>query len=386
MQAKAKARFTSLLKEATNEIREESDNLLAVDKQVEEAIDLLGEWIQETNDFKLAQELAEAMEQEEMSQRRLDIIKGETAALKLAVDEKRRLKADAEAKQSREREDAELARKIAAEEEKFAEDSKKQYEADEKLCKDLLEDDDKSTSFVVKEDMKASPKNKVSADDDKIIRGNATDLCEHKDDGHEDSKEELPDTSRDRDLAKSIARKEYRRDFQKHKRSQKVAFFNPKCDGNDEATIARLWEVAAAEVDDVQGAVCLTLLLPNIKDLQVNIEPDGLTVRIEAKRMVFDRYTASTDNAHYIAEFHLDGRNLRVSSNDINYEYSSDSGLLHVYIEEVCLDVDSGSSSKAASSSSFNNASSASEKKRSMLKSIQNNFLRIFGNTRNNRK
>lgn len=415
-----------MLKDATNQVREESDNLYAVDKQVEEAIDLLGEWIQETNDFKLAQELAEAMEKERESQRRLEIIQGESAALKLAVEEKRRIKAEADAKTAREREDAEFAKRIAEEEEKFYYDAKRQYEEDEKLCKEMQdtvtplrptreekeddnevhEDDNKAPSRRCfdsdnEDDCKADCKGDYDMDDtnafdfvpNQTFQGTAT--TSYFDEKEiEEEYEPMPDTSKDRELAMSIARNEYRQDFQKLKQRQTLALYDASKSSKDEKLVCQLWDRANAEVDDVQGAVCLTILLPNVKKLKVNIESDGITVRVVAWRQILERRLATTDNSQYVAEFHLDGRNIRIAPKDISYDYKAETGILHVYIEEVCLDTaanKSSSSAAPAASSKDNstllpsNAAGNSEKqkrnvKQAIASEIKNSFFRIFNN------
>ncbi len=399
-----------MLKDATNQVREESDNLIAVDKQVEEAIDLLGEWIQETNDFKLAQELAEAMEKEMESQKRLEIIQGESAALKLAVEERRRIKAEADAKVAREKEDADYAKRIAEEEEKYYHDAKRQYEEDEKMCKDL-QDEHNAPRYEEKEDDEKAPSRRCfdsddddykadSKDDDaafdfvpnQTFAGTATtSYLEHKEDGEPDFsayQEEVPDTSGDRDLAISIARNEYRQDFQKLKQRQMLALYDSHQSSKDEKLICQLWDRANAEVDDVQGAVCLTLLLPNVKKLKVNIESDGITVRVVAWRQILERRLATTDNSQYVAEFHLDGRNIRITPKDISYDYKAETGILHVYIEEVCLDTGATAKAPATGPAKDNSTllpSNASEKQKRNIKQtianeIKDSFFRIFNN------
>ena len=57
-------RFGKLLTNASNEIREESDTLYAIDQQAEEAVTVLSEWLQESQDLQLAQDLAKALEEE----------------------------------------------------------------------------------------------------------------------------------------------------------------------------------------------------------------------------------------------------------------------------------------------------------------------------------
>jgi hypothetical protein len=56
---------------------------------------------------------------------------------------------------------------------------------------------------------------------------------------------------------------------------------------------------------------------------------------------------ANEDNSQYSAEFVIDGHNVDICSNDLSFEYSSESGLLHVYIESVHLDTPTDATSSA---------------------------------------
>jgi len=110
------------------------------------------------------------------------------------------------------------------------------------------------------------------------------------------------------------------------------------------------WEEAEAEVEDVAGGLCLTLVLPYLRDVRLKAARNN-TVDLEAFRIVGkeenDKGLATEDNSQYCAEFVIDGRNVNICNNDLSFEYSSESGLLHVYIESVHLDTPTDSASSA---------------------------------------
>jgi hypothetical protein len=100
--------------------------------------------------------------------------------------------------------------------------------------------------------------------------------------------------------------------------------------------IAMQWRDALPSIDNVDNGLCLTLLLPHLLDLRVSLSK-GRVVRILAKRTVLtgDKY-ANKANTRYEAEFELQGINERLTERDMNYRYSSETGLLHIYLEGLC--------------------------------------------------
>ena len=63
-------------------------------------------------------------------------------------------------------------------------------------------------------------------------------------------------------------------------------------------------------------------------------------VRIEANRLVDKKNDKVADsyNSQFVADFNIQGRDVHLSDSDLSYDYSSEVGLLHVYVENVSLD------------------------------------------------
>ena len=106
------------------------------------------------------------------------------------------------------------------------------------------------------------------------------------------------------------------------------------------SAIAAQWEGATADIQNVSGGLCLTLLLPHLKDLRVIMKKNHI-VDIEAKRMILTGDKAATkQNTIYSAEFEIKGKRLNLTERDMNYNYCSETGLLHIYVDNIHLDDD----------------------------------------------
>ena len=105
------------------------------------------------------------------------------------------------------------------------------------------------------------------------------------------------------------------------------------------SAVQRQWEHCEAVVEDVMDGICITLLLPFVRDLKTKATANNL-VELEAFRVVgaaeAKAGSATVDNTQYAAEFIIEGCRLAIQNRDISYEYTSDTGLLHIYIEKVC--------------------------------------------------
>jgi hypothetical protein len=443
--AMGKPRFGSMLAEVRKEIQVENDNLMAIDCQADEVAGIVKEWVQENNDMHMAAELAKTLDEEEAANRRLEVLRGESEALKVAVEEKRRLRAEAEAKIQREKDDEAFAKKFVEDEEKeFQRSRASMMYADEKLCRQLSTDLDKKSG--------AKDGSPTNHDDERKEWDESEDEYEeeqedeeHKADHDEDdschAERAIQQLEHDFELARHFQRQldlearamktqleakdemysrklqvmEERKAFMGRKRAQLAGDYEKHCQQKNESYVASLWENAEADVDNVQNALCLTLLLPNITNVQVKLIYDQSNnggkarfvlrkknpiIRIEATRMVKDRLCAKSDNSVYVAEFQLDPNvgqkpssslfggkkvGLKLSPRDIYFEYTSESGLLHVFVENILLNesVYSSDSSKAGPAPSSGSAktplSTAGSVKNLMLKQFQGGFLRVFG-------
>ena len=69
---------------------------------------------------------------------------------------------------------------------------------------------------------------------------------------------------------------------------------------------------------------------------------------------------SNKNNICYAAEFEIRGKRIKLSNSDINYNYSSETGLLHIYVENVSL------------------SGMAGEESTSLLSSMKSSFARMF--------
>jgi hypothetical protein len=159
--------------------------------------------------------------------------------------------------------------------------------------------------------------------------------------------------------------------------------------------VADLWETAEAEVDDVCEAVCVTLLLPNIINLSVKVIKNGRKVAIDATRLAVpgDKF-ANAANTKYLAHFAIQGKNVKIDDKCLSHEYSSDSGLLHIYIAGVSLHNNEASKEENLESGNFEysdafgggdgadggeGVQSAPSKRGAIAKALKSGFMRLIG-------
>ena len=162
--------------------------------------------------------------------------------------------------------------------------------------------------------------------------------------------------AKDRQLASKLltqsARQAYELAFSKKTRKKTEDFTM--------SAVAAQWENADVDFDDVPGGICITLLLPHLADLKVTL-PKKHLISIEARRMVMtgDDH-ANKNNSFYAAEFEIRGKKVNLVNSDINYNYTSETGLLHIYVENVSL------------------SGMAGEDSSSMMSNMKSTFARMF--------
>ena len=172
-------------------------------------------------------------------------------------------------------------------------------------------------------------------------------------------KQEMEDAKFSKKIQVALAREEHRK--QKCIKWAKSNDFNPF---QDTASIQQAWLDADADVDDVSDGICLTIILPHLRNLHVKVHSKR-TVEIEAGRTIFVGEEATAENSQYCAEFLIDGPNVSLKESDVSYEYSYETGMLHLYIEKVHLHGE-------------NPVTDKEEKEASFLGSIKENFRRLF--------
>lgn len=423
---KSKGTFGSLLTDATNQIRDDGDSALAFEAQTDEACEVVMKWIREENDAKVASELAKSLDEEDEKEKSIAIASGESAAIKIAVEERKRQKMEAQSKQEQEKLDAEFAKRCVIDEENDLLEKRKVLESDEKYVQELVRSKSVDCDEKPVADAKTSSRPRKTLSDHKLDGGSSL-RAESKDSGIEtaapasrdfkeskESKESKPsskdsydedfefacrsqkqlraeeirekarqehyDEAYSRKVAAKIARDEHERVKRLNVLSSIVSFPTHK-------RIAKQWLEATAEVENVLGGICITLLLPSL--IKLKVRSDGQRkVTIDAHRMrQDDDKEFNRDNSQYLAEFNIRGKDVRVQDKDMYYNYFSETGLLFIYIDRVSLDSNApGPSCNSSSSSTDSQDSSASSgsskigssKGSSMMGNLKNGFKRIF--------
>jgi hypothetical protein len=105
-------------------------------------------------------------------------------------------------------------------------------------------------------------------------------------------------------------------------------------------TVQDLWREVDPIAEDVMGGICVTLLLPDIKILSVKLSRKR-TVTVEATRLPLGSESLPLNpiDSVFDTDFEIEGKPDSLTQSDISYDYSSENGILHVYIENVHLGV-----------------------------------------------
>lgn len=387
--AGAFGRLLSEVKEDKKYELEEADEKVALEQQVTEALALAREWLSEDADCKIASDLQATFEKEEKLSKQLQVSRGEAEALNLAIEERRRVTLEREARLQREASDAALVRKSVQEEEDLAllvaqddafakryhESLQDEFVAEELARKEqeaatrererlerIAECDAKHAAEELMremEDERARAEAQISADS--VLARTAQeeiDSCS--------AKAQREQEDRDAALARKFAVQTAREQHRRMKKSELAPSAAETL--TSISAMQRQWEDCEAQVEDVMDGICVTLLLPFVRDLKTKAASNN-RVELEAYRIVGAAEektgTATVDNTQYAAEFIIEGTKLAIQTRDISYEYSSDTGLLHIYIEKVRLD---GAPVREDEAS-----------RKSVLGSIKNSFKRFFG-------
>jgi hypothetical protein len=408
-----KGAFGRLLADVTNEQSKETemdDVKFAVETQAEEAMGMANEWIREEADAKVAADLSEKLKYEDKMANDRDINAGQSEALKVAIEERRRIQAEAEDKKQMECKDREMAKKViideAEEEHAFKELLSKDDEAAMRLHNEL-QDELLAEELMKREEaeyLQMQKKKQALIDKDAELAQKELLKEQEEFNAKEKKRQELVlqqamkdfevarKAQRELDMAASEAKMiQEKQDAQyalkttiqaardAHRRSKRLALIQSPKVFNTISKVSQQWLDADAEVEDVAGGLCLTLLLPYLRDIKVTAL-DRKRVDLEAYRIVGSEEQkanlATVDNSQYSAEFVIDGRNVNITNKDVSFEYSSESGLLFVYVENVHLDEEgvAGESEMGTSSGKGSSSSSSS--------SILNSFKRMFGGKR----
>lgn len=333
------------MKEVTNQKIEEEDAKLALNVQSEEAYKVILQWKREENDSKLAAQLEEALIEEKKLQESLALAKDKEEALKVAMDERRRVQQERKEREELERMDFEFAQRFFVEEGNRILAMKKLCEDDEKFVQKLYSQYNANNSQAKEDDIDSFEELKLDdvkhCDDEKDCRTKDDFETAMKLQRELDIENSLAKTKQeisDFRLSRRLLIKTSREQHQRSQRTKALAKLPCSTSGLSSAAAGRLWEQAEAAVEDVCGGICITLLLPHIVRLRVS-RCKARMVRIEASRLVEkgDKF-ADGYNSQFVADFNIQGKGVQLADSDLSYDYYSDIGLLHVYIENVSLD------------------------------------------------
>jgi len=397
--------FGKLLQDVTNEQKDEQvyqDEKVALDIQCDEALNMASQWMQLDKDEEIAKAAQKSLEEEAKEEKQREIRIGESAALTVAIEERRRIQADAQKKIEIEKADAEFAKRTVLDDveadhqfkvlqSKDNEVAQKLYEQlqDEMLAEELQKREDHAF-----EEMKAALKkeDKKRAEHDFDL---ARETQRQLDVDHQKSKTDQEKI--DAAVALKIAITSSRED---HRRRKRLEVIHSNVVFNSIQKVSSQWEEAEADVEDVAGGLCLTLLLPYLRDIKLNAV-NGNSVDLEAFRIISaeerKRELDTEENSQYCAEFMIDGKNVSINNSDLSFEYSSESGLLHIYVESVHLDDDPKTSPQVqaqaqnenekksqscAKTNANHNASTqqgSAEQPKTVAGKIASSFKRFFG-------
>ena len=382
--------FGRLLAEVTNEMKVETDHMAARKIHKDEATEIACEWVREACDAREAKKLHAELEKEDKEASAEAIKLGEKEALRVAMDERRSAQQKAEAKKIRERADAEMAKQsvlddidetikfselcakddgvaqkvhmelqdeLLAEElamkesEEYAE-YRKQFEAQCKMNEEAARRLD--AELRRKEEKEAQ----MRIEDDAAV-AYSTFLKLEREETEERASQEKADLRMAKVMEVKAQREAHRNkkaaDIEKSGRAYRTA-----------GDVRRQWANAEASIEDVSRGICISIQLPFMRDLRVRVGKQQ-NVEIEARRLLAHDEPieeADEDGSCYIAEFFIDGAKSKITDECVSYEYSSVSGLLHVYVDNVHLE--------------------RMEKKErdSMVSKFKKSFGRIFGRSR----
>lgn len=365
--------FGRLLGEVTNQIKVDCDEKVASKIQDTEASSLMNEWLQEVSDKQLAAALSEeekrkAAEEKEAHDRRQDA--DSAAAARWAAEERRRAAREVQEKHAREEADA-LAAQHAFDEEKTYADA---CARDDALAREL-HDTEVAEAYQREEERRAAAARKHHEDlaslDERVAQA-AQEALEHEErelaakQEEEDQmvvrrlmeeegsqrQQQMQQEAADAKLSHKMEVANYRAE---HRRQKHLHMVVARSGAAALATPAEQWRDADPVIEDVLGGICISLLLPHVKDVAVRLTKKNVVV-VEARRLVSKDEEAAaagswrkkTEHTTFEIDFEIDstGAAVKIGQDDLHYEYASDCGLLHVYVENVHLEEDKGAAQK----------------------------------------
>ena len=308
-------------------------------------------------DAKLARETYDDLAAESKEAKRSEEAANRDACAKLVAEIDAELAAEKAAAQAQRdaEHDAERAAELAAAEEEA-------YNAWVKQRKQQLEDDEEAAGQLVAADVWEMVMEKVEAErQEELDEAASLELVERL--AREEKAEAALAASRlaksdeklASKLAQALSRDEFRARMRDEAASTKATFElqaaeskgcgGPPATAREVATAA--WSKAALQIDDVAGGICMSVYLPDLIDLRVTTEPKTHTVALRAKRMPFPDDGSGSSKAAEQLKFKLDIKIDSSSNNDafsesVKHEYSSEDGMVHIFLDSVKLITERG--------------------------------------------
>ena len=376
----------------------EQDEKCAAKSLIDDACMMTAEWIQESQDRQVAKAVNDKLDQEDRLRRQAESKDGESYALKVAMEERSRIRNLQQAKAELEEKDHSFARKVvlqdidaqcefkalcdndsalakevynSIQDELYAENLYNEEKLKEALYLAKLQDIHESDSKFAFEQhrLMEAEESKLRAAVEESDRLFAIAQQEHESKAALTEKQQIEEA--DALMARRIQVQGFRQEHRRLKRVEHMAMVHNRVLGGmiTAATIemiANQWANAEAKIEDVADGICITIILPYLNDLSVRAVGTA-TVEIEAKRVIFCDGSRKTDTPYnaeefisYSADFVIDGSDVALSDASLSYEYVSDLGLLHVYVDSISL-------SKANK-----------ETKQNVLDTLKESFKRLF--------
>lgn len=134
--------FGNLLRSVATDFKQDQvdlDEKCAGKSLIDEACEMTQEWIRETADRHMAKRIAEKLHDEELREQSVAECKGESMAMKLAIEERRRVKMEENTRMALSESDFEFARQTVLDEIDAECEMKQSCEKDDEFAKQLHE-------------------------------------------------------------------------------------------------------------------------------------------------------------------------------------------------------------------------------------------------------
>lgn len=388
-----RSKFSDLLSSAKTDVLLDTDKAMAKMIQKEEAISLSNEWVQEILDKKLSEKLQKDIQAEEKLQEARAIKIGEEEALRIAIEERRRIKNETDMRKLQEFKDTEFAKATVLEDindqakmkelcsfdedyaKKFAKELQDELFAEEiqRLEEEQQEQRRREQDAILDADSKLAREieeqlTKESRDEKEIANLRDLQLAQRLQ-AVVDAKSEQENQESIREDAALAKKMSMKLEREEHRRQKRVQLALSSKNFMDLACVVDTWVSAEAEVEDVAGGICITIVLPFLQSIDLKvIGKKRNKIELDVHRTLFkeeqgqcSKHKSADESTSFAAEFAIDGAQ-DILNRDVSYDYSSESGILHIYVDNFRLD-----------------SSESGEKKSSgVLAGIRRSFCRFF--------